>query len=82
MSGNLLQSLARKLPGTQRGPQGRQPVPGCPSVTATLYYPNLYRPSPLPEVSRTSVDRSRREPGSDGVGEGSQSTARPREGLW
>lgn len=81
MSGNLLQLLARKLPGTQHGARERKPVPGLLSITATLYYQNLYRPSPLPEVSRSRVDRSRREPGFDEVGEGSQSSPRAREGL-
>lgn len=81
VSGNLLQPLARKLPGTQHGTRERKPVPGLPSITATLYYQNLYRQSPLPEVSRTRVDRSRREPGYDGDGEGSQGSPRAREGL-
>lgn len=82
VSGNLSQSLARKLPGTQHGVQERKPVPGSPSITATLYYQNLYRPRPLPEVNRTRVDRNRRASGSDEVGQGSQSSPRPREGLW
>lgn len=54
----MLQSLARKLPGTQYGVQERKPMPGLPSITATLYYQDLYRPSPLPEVIRIRVDRS------------------------
>lgn len=48
----------------------------------TLPKPLQARPSPLPEISRTRVDRSRRAPGSDAVDEGSQSSPRPKEGLW
>lgn len=58
-----------------------KPVPGLPSITATLYYQSVDRLSPFPEVSRTRVDMSRREPVSREVGEGSQSSSRPREGL-
>lgn len=67
---------ARKLPGTQHRVWERRSQRQTLSITATLYYQSLHRLSPLPEVSRTRV-----EPGSDEVGEGRQSSPRPRESL-